>query len=375
MHNNNKRLTTSKYIEKAIKKHGEKYDYSKSIYSHSMEQIEIICKIHGLFNIVASSHLSGKGCQKCGKNSLNGTTEEFVSKAKEIYGDRFDYSKTFYTTLRTKLEIVCREHGPFKLYPYAHFTGNGGCRTCSRNKPITTEEYIQRAKSLHGNLYDYSEINYISGRNKVTIICRKHGKFEVTANEHIRENRGSNCKKCVYDMNRLSNPVFITRAREIHGDLYDYSLIDYHRADQKIKIICKKHGIFKQTPDSHWAGGGCNYCRGRVSKKETQWLDQLGVAKKHRQTTLTMSSGKRYHADAYIPETNTVYEFNGDYWHGNPNKYKSEDLNKITGISFGELFENTQIKLKTLIENGYNIVSIWESDFKNTVNNLKKKSL
>ena len=374
MHNNNKRLTTSKYIEKAIKKHGEKYDYSKSIYSHSMEQIEIICKIHGLFNIVASSHLSGKGCQKCGKNSLNGTTEEFVSKPKEIYGDRFDYSKTFYTTLRTKLEIVCRKHGPFKLYPYAHFTGNGGCRVCSRNKPITTEEYIQRAKSLHGNLYDYSEINYISGRNKVTIICRKHGKFEVTANEHIRENRASNCKKCVYDMNRLSNTVFITRARQIHGDLYDYSLVDYHRADQKIKIICKKHGVFKQTSDSHWAGGGCSHCRGRISKKETAWLDSLNVLKEYRQISLIMSSGKRYEVDAFDPINNTVYEFNGDYWHGNPAKFDGDTWNQRTSCTFGELYQKTLSKKQELILNNYNVISIWENDFKKYISLSKKNS-
>lgn len=370
-----KRLTTEKYIERAIKKHGEKYDYSKAIYVHSMEPIELICNQHGSFNIVASSHLSGKGCQKCGRDGTKGTTEEFVAKAKVLYGDRFDYSKTFYNTLRTKLEITCREHGPFKLYPYAHFTGNGGCRVCSGNKPMTTEGYIQRAKSIHGDLYDYSDASYISARAKVTIICRNHGKFEVTAIEHIREDRASNCKKCIYDSNRLSNEIFIERAREIHGDLYDYSLVDYYRADQKVKIICHKHGVFKQAPDHHWIGGGCNNCRGRVSKKETQWLDQLVIAKEHRQKTLIMASGKRYHVDAYVASTNTVYEFNGDYWHGNPMKFDGDTWNQRTNCIFGELYQKTLSKKQELILNNYNVISIWENDFKKSISLSKKNSL
>lgn len=361
-----KRSTTEKYIEKVVRKHGARYDYSKVIYVHSMEPIEVICRQHGSFAIVASSHLTGRGCQKCGRDEAKGTTEEFITKAKELYGDRFDYSKTVYITLRTKIEIVCREHGSFKLYPYAHLTGNGGCRTCSGNKPMTTEEYIQRARSLHGDLYDYSETCYISARKKVTISCSKHGNFQVTANEHIREDRASNCKKCVFDSNRLSSEVFITRAHEVHGDLYDYSLVDYHYSDQKVKIMCKKHGIFEQSPGSHLSGRGCNFCRGRVSKKETRWLNQLGVAIEFRQKLLVMKSGKRYHADAYVTSTNTVYEFNGDYWHGNPQKYKPEAINEKTGESFGILFEQTKIKLKELLENGYNVISVWESDFTKT---------
>ena len=358
-----KRSTTEKYIEKAIKKHGDKYDYSKVIYVHSMEPVEIICSQHGSFNIIASSHLSGKGCQKCGRDGAKGTTEDFVTKAKELYGDRFDYSKTVYTTLRTKLEITCREHGPFNLYPFNHLKGNGGCRECSGNKPMTTEVYIQRAKSIHGDKYDYSETSYISARNKVTIICPKHGKFEVIANEHIREDRASNCKKCVYDSNRLSNEVFTTRAREVHGYLYDYALVDYQFSDQKVKIICRKHGLFEQVASSHMSGRGCSKCTYRVSKKEKRWLDTLNVPNEYRQKTLQMLSGKRYHVDAYDPLTNTVYEFNGDYWHGNPEKYNPDDLNEMNGISFKDLFANTQIKLRELIENGYNVTSVWENDF------------
>lgn len=361
-----KRSTTEKYIEKVVRKHGTRYDYSKVIYVHSMEPIEVICRQHGSFAIVASSHLTGRGCQKCGRDEAKGTTEEFITKAKELYGDRFDYSKTVYITLRTKIEIVCREHGSFKLYPYAHLTGNGGCRTCSGNKPMTTEEYIQRARSLHGDLYDYSETCYISARKKVTISCSKHGNFQVTANEHIREDRASNCKKCVFDSNRLSNEVFITRAHEVHGDLYDYSLVDYRFSDQKVKILCRKHGLFEQIASIHMIGSGCAKCTHRVSKKEKRWLDTLNILNDFRQTTLRMKSGKRYQVDAYVPSTNTVYEFNGDYWHGNPAKYKSDSLNEITGISFGKLFENTQAKLRELIENGYNVISVWESDFSKT---------
>ena len=356
-----KRSTTAKYIEKAINKHGERYDYSKVVYTHSMESLEIICREHGPFNIMASSHLSGKGCQKCGRDKTKGTTEEFLTKAKEIYGDRFDYSHTVYVNLRTKLEIICRKHGPFSLKPYAHLTGNGGCRVCSGNKPLSTTEFVDKAKVVHLNAYDYTKTTYKSARTKVIVICKDHGEFLVTASEHLK---GSGCIKCVHKANTLTTENFIQRSIEKHGNLYDYSLVDYRFSDQKVKIVCHKHGLFEQIASSHMFGSGCPKCSHRVSKKETRWLDQLSIAKEHRQKTLTMISGKRYQVDAYDLTTNTVYEFNGDFWHGNPQKYNQNTLNEIIGVSFGELFQNTQSKLRELIENGYNVVSIWESDFR-----------
>lgn len=292
------------------------------------------------------------------------TTEEFITKACGLYGNRFDYSKTIYTTLKNKIEIICKEHGSFMIYPHNHLTGNGGCRECSRNKPITTIEYIQRAIAVHGNLYDYSKTQYISARNKVTIICPKHGEFQVVANEHIRKDKNTNCKKCVHDSKRLTNEEFISKSIEKHGNMYDYSLVDYQYSDQKVKIICPKHGLFHQIPASHISGRGCAKCIGKISKAEIAWLNSMHVKIENRQKILVMDSKKTYVVDGYDPETNTVYEFNGDYWHGNPAKYNPNNLNEIVGISFGELFENTQIKLRELIENGYNVVSIWESDFR-----------
>jgi hypothetical protein len=361
-----KRLTTEAYIEKAVKKHGNTYDYSETKYVYSMEPVTIICKIHGSFSMVASTHLSGKGCYKCGRDAQKSNTNDFVAKAIARYGsERFDYSETEYTTNRTKVAIRCYKHGVFNILPCNHLKGNGGCKRCSGNEKLTTDTFIKRAIDLHGNVYDYSKTAYSSARSSVVIICKKHGAFNVIAAEHLKGKGRGGCKYCSRENRKYTTEVFIEKAIHKHGNAYDYSLVNYIFGSKKVKIICKKHGIFEQLPSMHLFGNGCPNCTFRVSKAETAWLDSLGVRSDYRQTNLLMKSGKRYLVDAYVPETNTVYEFNGDYWHGNPKKHKAEEINEMNGIAFGILFENTQSKIKELIENGYNVVSIWESDFTN----------
>jgi G:T-mismatch repair DNA endonuclease (very short patch repair protein) len=358
---NSGRITNEEFACQAVEVHGDKYDYSKTDYKSSYEKVEIVCRAHGPFKMFIWPHLQGKGCRKCASEASKTTNEEFISKSASKYGQgRFDYSKTTYTTNRTPVEITCPKHGSFKILPNNHLGGNGGCRSCSRVIQPTTEEYIQKAIATHENLYDYSKTRYVSMRGKIIITCPKHGDFQSKAGEHIR--RGHGCKLCVYAANSSNTKEFINRALEKHGNLYDYSKVEYVYSAEKVEIICSKHGIFKQRPAMHVRGAGCPKCSNRVSKKETSWLNSLNVNLEHRQKTLRMPSGKLYSVDAYVPETNTVYEFNGDFWHGNPAKYKPNDLNKKSKITFGALYEQTRSKEKELTENGYNVVSVWESE-------------
>ena len=142
----------------------------------------------------------------------------------------------------------------------------------------------------------------------------------------------------------------------------------YKNAITKGTIICKIHGEFLQTPNNHLSGKGCAKCRGCVSKREMLFLDYLNIpnSKTHRQVYLV---GK--FADGYNPKTNTIYEFLGDYWHGNPKKYNPLDINKSVKKTYGELYSEIIAKLTHLKNNGYNIKYIWEDDWKTWIRNNK----
>lgn len=130
------------------------------------------------------------------------TTEEFIEHAKNIYGDRFDYRKTQYKDAKTKVCIICKEHGEFYTLPHTHLISKsltGACTKCSyeyRSKIQlhTQAQVIEKFKSVHGDLYDYSKTKYKNDRTKVEIICREHGSFFVTPNAHFLRKRG--CKFC-----------------------------------------------------------------------------------------------------------------------------------------------------------------------------------
>lgn len=128
-------------------------------------------------------------------------------------------------------------------------------------KIITTLDFIKMAKNIHGKLYEYLLVNYISTRETVKIICKKHGMFKQTPNAHLR---GNGCPKCGIDAiakSRLSNTkVFIEKAKKQHRNKYDYSKAIYFHSGKKLKIICHKHGPFQQAPSNHLYGQGCPKC-------------------------------------------------------------------------------------------------------------------
>jgi hypothetical protein len=260
--------TTEKFIQDAIGVHGDKYDYSLVKYEGAEIKVKIVCKIHGEWEQNPRAHLKGHGCFKCGRDGLRSSNEEFVKKAKEVHGDKYDYSLIDYKNAMIKIKIICLEHGEFEQPPRSHLTGDG-CKKCANfAQRKTTEQFIEEAGLVHGDNYDYSLVDYIGIGNKVKIICLKHGEFEQTPAIHLS---GSGCRKCIIDKQRKTTEEFITEAGLVHGDLYDYSLVEYITSKDKIKIICKIHGEFEQTPDSHTQGSGCEQC-GRNSKTTEQFV-------------------------------------------------------------------------------------------------------
>ena len=184
-------LTNIEFIERARNVHGEKYDYSLVTYKNRNSKIEIICPIHGIFEQIPYNHLSGQGCSKC-SNKYKPTTKEYIIKAKKIHNKKYDYSQVKYCNANTKIKIICREHGEFLQKPKDHLNGQG-CPKCARKYKPNTEEFIQNVKNIHNNKYDYSKVEYMGNKIKVIIICPKHGEFLQTAHNHIS---GQGCPKC-----------------------------------------------------------------------------------------------------------------------------------------------------------------------------------
>jgi hypothetical protein len=132
-------------------------------------------------------------------------------------------------------------------------------------KKVTQQEFIEKAKLVHGNKYDYSLVNYINSQTKIKIICPEHGVFEQRSSNHLLGIGCSECGKISENFKRrLNTKEFIEKAKKIHGDKYDYSLVNYITNVIKVKIICSEHGEFEQTPCSHLSGNGCRKCGSKL---------------------------------------------------------------------------------------------------------------
>jgi len=261
--------TKQQFIREAHQIHGSIYDYSRIMYVNNKTNVKIICPVHGSFEQTPDNHLHGKGCRRCGIISLSRlfirSRHEFIEKSKLVHGDFYKYDLVDYAGAKSKVVIICPKHGEFMQTPDTHI-GGGGCRKCrdeetSARCRSSAEVFIKKSKVVHGNLYDYSEVVYENGRTRVRIMCGKHGLFEQTPENHLS---GTGCPKCaiirVHDLQRKDNSQFISEAVAVHGDRYDYSLVQYSGTNKKVEIVCRKHGKFRQTPLSHLKGSGCNEC-------------------------------------------------------------------------------------------------------------------
>lgn len=311
-------LTTTEWIQKAKEIHGDTYDYSKSVYTGSKNNIIIICPTHGEFSIRSEGHISStnkKGCPKCSKRS---SKEEWVKKAINTHGNLYDYSKVEYITARDKVIITCLIHGEFLQKAASHLEGVG-CPKCFRNsKKLKLEEFIERSTKIHDNKYDYSKVVYVDAHSKVTIICPIHGDFEQEANSHIL---GKGCIKCKYEnqsiITRKSLENVILDFKKIHNNLYDYSNVEYVNNRTSVKIICHRHGEFLQTPDKHLQGHGCPTCNS--SKGElliSNWLKENNIKFKAQFELITPEiarNSNKLRIDFFVKHNNKQYfiEYDG----------------------------------------------------------------
>lgn len=252
--------TKEEFIEQSLKIHGFIYDYSDIEYINGDLKVNIACKKHGIFLQSPNIHLNGHGCSKCNRRL---TTEDFIKKSFEKHKDFYSYEKSVYVTSKTKVIITCPLHGDFKQTPCDHLSGRGcnecGKNKVREAISFNTEEFIIKAIIKHSNRYDYSKVNYINNSTKIKIICNIHGEFQQIPNDHIG---GHGCNSCSLDTSRHTTKSFIERAKVVHNDLYSYEKSNYLNGKSKITITCKIHGDFSKTASMHLFGQGCQTCSG-----------------------------------------------------------------------------------------------------------------
>jgi len=348
-------MNTEEFIEKAKKVHGDKYDYSKSIYINPKEKICVICKEHGEFWQKPYNHLNGQGCSKCRykilSNKYKKTTEQFICEAKKVHGDKYDYSKVDYNLCQEKVCIICPRHGEFWQRPLSHIQGQG-CPKCSGNMKKDKALFVEAAEKIHKNKYDYSKVSYTNNHTKVCIICPIHGEFWQTPNKHFK---GNGCPMCSGNIKSNTND-FIAKAKQIHGDKYEYSKVEYIDSVTKVCIICPSHGEFWQTPHDHLQGKGCASCSHFLSKSEIELYEYIcNFIPKDEVIRRDRSVLDGLELDIYIPKLHTAIEYNGLRWHSEEfNKDKNYHLNKLIkcnekGIRLIQIFEDEWIERQEIV--------------------------
>lgn len=218
-----------------------------------------------IWNTFPYSILSGHGCAKCASHiSYKLTTEDFITKAKKVQKNNYNYINTKYINANTAVNIICPIHGEFKILPN-NFIKRGCCPKCGieqggLSRRYTIEEFVEKAKQIHGNKYDYSKTTYINSEIPTTIICPIHGEFQQTPAHHLK---GCGCQKCSYShgetfiMNYLKNkklnfqsqyPIQVPKDIRSSEKIY----VDFYIKD--LNTIIEYNGKQHYVPIEHFGG-------------------------------------------------------------------------------------------------------------------------
>lgn len=270
------------------------------------------------------------------------TTKEFISKALAVHGERYDYSRTKYSGALETVEILCREHGVFLQVASRHAAGCGCPRcgtelTATLKKASASARFASKAATIHSSKYDYTHATYVNAHTPLEIVCPHHGSFMQKPLVHLQ---GSGCPQCGYaaiSQSKLSDKAsFILKARGVHGDCYDYSLVEYTRAIANVQIACKKHGPFWQAGHAHLAGSGCPRCAAERQdgppKKDQAWF--LSRCEEVHGTKYDYSSTKYEGSPAFVEITCAKH---GGFWQTATNHLQGKGCPRCgTSVSKGE---------------------------------------
>lgn len=234
------RCSTEEFINKANKKHDNRYEYTKSIYTKTHDKVIITCKVHGDFSQIASNHLRGSNCPEC-SGTKRMTTESFTDKAHKVHCNKYTYTDTIILNNKDKVVITCPVHGNFEQKPSNHLVGKG-CPKCYGNSKFTTNDFIQKSESMHGGKYDYSKVSYTTARSKVTIICPEHGEFQQSAFKHYS---GQGCPDCAATGFDPSKPASLYYLSILGGTAYKIGVTNRSIEDRMEKEDSSTYTIVK----------------------------------------------------------------------------------------------------------------------------------
>lgn len=306
------------------------------------------------------------GCKNCklASKKLDTSLRKFLEK--------FDSTRFKLVTFNnyTDVTVKCKKCGCIRnttannIYRY-------GCPKCGIERGhealrLTKEEFIQRAEILHGDKYDYSKVNYINYSTPVIIICSEHGEFAQMPSKHLS---GHGCPSCA---NRnMTTEKFIQRAQAIHNNKYDYSKVVYTKAKEKVCIICPEHGEFWQEAESHLQGVGCPKCNSSKGEQSVEKiLKSLNIQYISQYTinSESFSNRKFMKVDFYLPDYNSIIEYNGIQHYVPVEKFGGEVVLKEQLLRDQELRNYCEEKKINLLEIKFNDSNI-EKTIKDFLNN------
>ena len=242
-----KRIAQDEAIARFRACHGERYGYDSVRYLSSTTKVEVICPKHGVFQVTPQHHWRGVGCGQCATERVKLTKHKFEVRSRSYFGDRHDYSLfDELPPFGNKVSIRCREHDViFEQEAHNHMRGHVGCPKCKalklsgprdergsvRTQRALTERFIERARSVHGDRYDYSRFEYHSSSSKSVIVCVLHGAFPQSPSNHLN---GSGCPKCAHT--DAWKDSFKARCKMLG--------VDYHRALKRREAGLSEEKVF-----------------------------------------------------------------------------------------------------------------------------------
>jgi hypothetical protein len=250
-------------------------------------------------------------CNKCNKK-IN--TEIFILKAKKLNGDKFNYDLVEYVNSYLKVKIKCNTcHKIFLQKPHSHLSGRK-CMICFHNKyRSNTEEFILKAKKIHEDKYNYDLVEYVNSVFKVKIkcnICKII--FMQSPLSHLS---GHGCISCGNNLNRSNTDEFIIKSRKVHGDLYNYDLVEYINNATKVRIICNMcNNEFLQRPDHHYIDRhGCSVCIQSNGENKVKFiLDNLKKEFIYQKVFDDLKDIRHLKFDFYLTLLNLLIEYDGE---------------------------------------------------------------
>jgi very-short-patch-repair endonuclease len=334
--------TTDLFISKSKEIHGDKYDYSQVVYVNYDTKVKII--LDGIvYEQTPHKHLMGR-CPE--KNTARKTTEQFITEAREKWGDKYDYSLVEYKNALSKIKIIYND----KVYEQV---ATSHLRYAPENNKSDTDNFIELATNIHGDRYDYSLVEYINANSKVKII-HKNKIYEQTPTTHLSGARPENIHLSI----RKTTETFIRESVLVHSSKYDYSKVEYFKSQIKVIILCPIHGEFKQTPLSHIRGYGCPHCsESRGEKTIAKYLKDNHIPFIRQKKFTTCRNVFELPFDFWIPSKKVLIEYDGEQ-HFKANEHFGGQQ------AFANLKANDAIKTSWCLQNNIELIRIsyYEAD-------------